>query len=206
MSDYPPPKSPELAAFVHRMLELQEVLNEDTAESLELFEFASPDFCTRTMVRTLSAEIEARIYLLEQFLVGLHEVSPEIFKISADELQVLKSQSVSLKSNGEITVAVRFFPFRERLLFVLKLASRVLNPAAKPDTYCMSWDSVKEFVEIRNRLTHPKKLKDMHITDEEIDHLNRAQTWIRNSFSALFTAGSYDERLKAYIAKHRDKA
>jgi hypothetical protein len=192
------PKSPELAAFVHRMLELQQILNEDSAEALELFRFGTHDFCTRTMVRTLSAEFEARIYLLEQFLIGLNEADQGAFKISPEELQVLKSQSLSIKQNGDLSASPKFYPFRERLLFVLKIAARVINPAAKPDTYCLNWVSVKEFVEIRNRLAHPKRLKDLHITEEEIDHLNRAQEWIRSSLGALFTAGGYDEALKQY--------
>lgn len=193
MTDYSKPRSPELAAFVDRMLQMQAVLNEDSAEALELFRFGSHDFCTRTMVRTLSAEFEAQIYLLEQFLIGLNEASPEVFKISSDELQVLKGQSLSIKSNGGISVSQKFYPFRERLLFVLRVASRVINSAAKPDTCCLNWASVKEFVDIRNRITHPKRVNELHITEEEVDHLNRAQDWIRGSMRALFNVGGFAE-------------
>jgi hypothetical protein len=191
------PKSPELAAFIHRMLEMQGVLNEDSAEALDMFRFGTHDFCARTMVRTLSAEFEAQIYFLEQFLIGLNEASPEIFKISSDELQVLKAQTLAIKPSGELSASPRFHPFRERLLFTLRIASRVINPAAKPDTYCLNWASVKEFVEIRNRLTHPKRVKDLHVSDEEIDHLNRAQDWIRGSMRALFNAGGFADEIKS---------
>ncbi len=82
------------------------------------------------------------------------------------------------------------------MLFILKLASKVINPAATPDTKSKDWESVKRFVSIRNRLTHPKRLEDLHVTESEIDHLNRAQDWIRDSLTALFNAGEFGEAVK----------
>lgn len=192
------PKSPELAAFVFRMLEMQNILNEDTAEALEMFRFGTPEFCTRTMVRTLSAEFEAQVYLLEQFVIGLNEASPDKFKLTPEESVILKDVSLNIKSSGTFSVSSKFYPFADRLLFVLSVATRIINPAAKPDTYCLNWESVKKFNEIRNRLTHPKKIKDLHISDDEIDHLNRAQDWIRGSMKALFNAGGFKEAVEKY--------
>lgn len=199
------PKSPELAAFVGRMAELQNVLNDDGKEALEIFRFATHEFCTRTMVRTLSAEYEARLYLLEQFLIGLNEHDPQSFHIPPEELVVLKGTSPTIKSNGELSISARFHPFKERLLFVLKVAARVINPAAKPDTYNLNWESVGKFVEIRNRLAHPKRMRDLLVTGEEIDHINRSQDWIRDSLGALFTAGGWEEALKKYAKDASDE-
>ena len=189
------PKSPELAAFVGNMLELIEVLHQDAAESLEFFRFGTHEFCVRVMVRALSAEFEARIYLLEHLLVGLNKATPDKFPLSSEEIQILKGQAVSIKKNGELTTSAKFHPFQERLLFTLKTAAKIINPAGHPDTSLHTWDAVQDFTRIRNRITHPKSLSDLEMSDKEIDQLNLAQDWIRNSLTAIFHAGGFSDAL-----------
>jgi len=200
-----PDKSPELSAYVLAMVELQKTLNKDSDEALELFRFATPEFCTRTIVRTLSAEFEAMIFFLAELLVKLNCIDSKVFNLSPEELNVLKSESLMIKRNGDISVTQKFYPFQERMLFVLKMAAKILNPDAMPNTNDSNWANVKSFIKIRNRLTHPKSLSDLHITDNEVDDLNGAQDWVRASVSAIFTAGATGEALTKYIAAHNNK-
>lgn len=191
------PKSPELAARILDLIELSKTLSEDAAEALELYRFATPEFCARTMVRTLSADYEARIHFLAELLLGLYRADSKSFALTENEVQILKSTTVNIKRDGAVSESQRFYPFRERMLFVLKLAARILNPGAAPDTQDKRWVSVKRFIGIRNRLTHPKKANDLHITDEEIDQLNAAQDWIRDSIGAIFHIPELDSYMKA---------
>lgn len=200
-----PGNSPEFSAYVLAMMELQKTLNQDTDEAHELFRFATPEFCTRTIVRTMSAEFEAMIYFLAEFLVKLNCINSEVFNLTPEELNVLKSESLTIKRNGDISITQKFYPFQERMLFVLKMAAKILNPDAMPNTDDSNWAKVKTFIKIRNRLTHPKSLSDLHITDNEVDDLNGAQDWVRTSVSALFTAGSNGEELAKFLDAHNNK-
>ena len=185
------PNSPELARYIKESVELQNILNEDTEKALEMFRFGTHEFCTRTMVRTMAAEFEARIFFLGEFLIGLHETGDKSFILSVDEVHILKSTTLNIKKNGDISESQKFYPLKERLLFILKLAARIFNPKAMPNTSSNKWESVGKFVDIRNRLAHPKKMDDLNITEEEIDHINRAQDWIRGSMTAIFYFPEY---------------
>lgn len=182
------------AQYVAEMLELDRFVNDDLAEAVELFKFATPDFCARTFVRTMAAEFETRLYLLQDFMLKIHDETANI-KFSSEELAILKSESYGLRSNGDVWVSTRFYPFKEHLLFTLRLFARRFNPKAEPDTSGAGWQSVQRFVEIRNRLMHPKSMRDLQITDEEIDSINEAQDWLRSSFKSLFAA-QLSERTK----------
>lgn len=178
------------------MLEMPKLLNDDLAEARELFRFCTPEFSTRTMVRTMAAEFETRIFLLGEFLIELHQTGKDSFQLTHEELHALKSESISIRRNGELTTSQRFFPFQERMLFVLKVAARLINPEGAPDMQNKNWPSVAKFISIRNRLTHPKTLADLEVTEEEIDDLNRAQDWIRESLHGLFNKGGLGDAIR----------
>jgi hypothetical protein len=167
------------------MLELDQLVNNDLAEAAELFRFATYDFSVRTFVRTMAAEFETRLFLLQDFMLKIHEETSNI-KFTPEELAILKSETYALRRNGELYSAVKFYPFKEHLLFTLKLFARRFNPKAEPNTDNDEWHSVQEFIEIRNRLMHPKSMNDLVISESEIESIHKAQSWLRKSFKALF--------------------
>ena len=168
------------------MIELDRFVNEDLAEAVEFFRFGTRHFAIRTFVRTMAAEFETRLYLLQDFMLKLHEESANI-KFAPEELAILKSETYVLRSNGQVQASVKFYPFKEHLLFTLKLFCKRFNPKATPDTSGSGWQAVQAFVEIRNRLMHPKSMSDLTITEDEVDLINQAQDWLRNAFKALFS-------------------
>lgn len=172
--------------YVDEMLELDRFVNEDLAEAVEFFRFGTRDFAIRTFVRTMSAEFETRLFLLQDFMLKLQEETSNI-KFSPEEVAMLRSETYGLRANGEIQTSIKFYPFKEHLLFTLKLFARRFNAKAMPDTGGTGWQAVQAFIEIRNRLMHPKSMSDLQISEDEVTTINKAQDWLRGSFKALFS-------------------
>jgi hypothetical protein len=179
-------QSKNWSRYVQEMLELDRFVNEDLAEAVEFFRFGTRDFAIRTFVRTMAAEFETRLFLLQDFMLKLHEETSNI-KFTPEELAVLKSESYVVRANGEVQSSVKFYPFKEHLLFTLKLFARRFNVKAMPDTSGSGWQAVQAFIEIRNRLMHPKSMRDLVISEAEVTTINEAQDWLRGAFKSLFS-------------------
>ena len=72
------------------------------------------------------------------------------------------------------------------LLFTLDLCSRFLNKNVFRDTNDKRWQDVLVLIQIRNRITHPKSLESLKISQHEVDVFNRAQDWLRKAFQTMF--------------------
>lgn len=168
-----------------KILDIREVLNDDLAKAEDLFGATTRSFATRTFVRTMAAEFEGHLFVLERLMVILNENS-DMFPLTTEEIMVLRQQSVSLSRTGDISSSERFFPFRSRLLFAMKLFANRTTFADAPDTSRHGWEAVGRFLEIRNRLMHPKRVDDLRITDSEVETINRAQDWLRDAFNGMF--------------------
>ena len=143
------------------------------------------DAAGRMLVRTLSAEFEAKLYLLQQLL--LHVSLNKDHAPTLHEIAILNGESVYIKNNGAIGVSKKFYPFLDNLIFTLRLAQRSFGEHVYCDTAVAGWKDVKIFIDVRNRITHPKLSDDLHITDQEVDSLNRAQDWLRLAFGSVFS-------------------
>ncbi len=187
MTPSSPRQSKNWSRYVSEMLELDKFVNDDLAEAAELFRFTTQDFAVRTFVRTMAAEFETRLFLLQDFILKLHEETSNI-KFSPEELAILRSKTYTLRSNGEVQSSIKFYPFKEHLLFILRLFARRFNPKAMPDTSGKGWAAVHSFIKVRNRLMHPKSMDDLRISELEIKAINLAQDWLRDSFKSLFAS------------------
>ena len=169
---------------IRELLELPKFLNEDLEEAAELFRFTTHDFAARTFIRTMAAEFEGKLFLLQQLLLQTNKLGKA--KLEPEEIVILRGQTHSLRKNGEVYSSTKYLPFSENLLFTMRLVSRIFNESVFFDTSDSKWKDVRRFIAMRNRITHPKKMEDMHISEEEIDSLNRAQDWLRDSFTSVF--------------------
>lgn len=169
---------------IREMLELPKFLNGDLEEAVELFRFATPEFAARTFVRTMAAEFEGKLFLLQQLLLQMNKMGKA--ELEPEEIVLLRGQTYSLQQNGKPYSNAKYLPFAENLLFTMRLISNLFNKFVFFDTSDSNWQDVKRFIAIRNRITHPKRMEDMHISEAEIDSLNRAQDWLRRSFMSVF--------------------
>lgn len=176
-------KDPGIFRTARNLIVMGWDFEDDLQEARKLFETSNPDFAARTFLRTLASEFEARLHMLSEILLHLDHGKQ---RLSAEELLILKEISISLGRNGKITSSRKFYPFLDRLRFVLGCYERIYDLEIFFDKSDARWISVKKFIEIRNRITHPRSPDDLWIDPNDYDHLNHAQDWIRKALKSAF--------------------
>lgn len=130
--------------------EMANVLFQDVFECQKRLNAEDCQFWRRVYVRTVFASIEG----LMSFL-----------KLVATEEEVTASQSSKLRSKENIEFAYREFARRIDSTFVL-------------DKNGKHWKALCSSLKVRNRLTHPKKLCELNVTEPELAAVKEVYSWI----------------------------
>jgi hypothetical protein len=172
-----------LAAFLE-LISTIEILNDDLTESKELFEFATHEFTVRTMIRTMAALYEAKLYQLQQLLLHLRLIGK--CSLCDSDLVLLKGKRPKVNSHGKVLESQQYLTFQESLDATARVWSKIYTLQSPPGTGHPNWKDVQEFVKIRNRLMHPKRQSDLEVSDVDIASLNRAIDWFGEYFNCFF--------------------
>lgn len=171
--------------LIREMMFLPRHLNEDLAEARELFRFTTPEFAARTMVRTMAAEFEAKLYLLQQLLLQMNRKGS--INLKPEEIVLLQGQTYAIGHGGKVISSPKFLKFQDSLLFTARVWSHCYKHTVFANISDPRWQHVLTYLKVRNRLMHPKQRADLDISEVEIDSLNRAQDWLREYFQSFFS-------------------
>ena len=80
---------------------------------------------------------------------------------------MLADQSYELKSNGEPFIQPKYLKLGANLRFTSKTMSALFHTDVDLGIGTVAWERFLDAIEIRNRITHPKKTSDLEITDDE---------------------------------------
>ena len=197
---------PELSEQVFRpMLELHEeakdfmersrALGRDVSRSFESLKSSPQDpFWRRVVVRSTFVFLEACTFGFKR--LALHQSAIYEVEFSPAEVALLKEQKHILNSKGEAETQEKNF---QRFIPNLRFA---LDCFAKSHGFTFNLDiskvPLKEFEELRNRITHPKQLSDLTVTDEEIKKTEKVGQWFLDTTAQLMqqaTKGSLPPRV-----------
>lgn len=146
----------------------------------------------RIYVRCVVSAIEA---LLESVKSGLN-----INSLSTKVESRLTRKNTSQEANPNLTEKKR-----KRLELLKDLAihyEAYINqgtPRIKINKQSLKWDELATLIKIRNRITHPKHLSDLKITDKEITRCKAAYIDFLESSAVLFAYHSSTNSSKDFI-------
>ena len=185
--------SPETPEQVFRpVLELHEetkdfmqrsrLLARDVSRSFESFHKSPQDgFWRRLVVTNVVTYLEACTFGFKR--LALHQTEIFEVEISPAELALLKEEQHALNSKGEAESqekpVQRFVP---NLRFALNCFAKSHGLAFHLD---ISEVPLKELEDLRNRVTHPKKVSDLTITDEDIKKAEKVSQWFLDTSAQL---------------------
>jgi hypothetical protein len=81
---------------------------------------------------------------------------------------LLREESYALTNKGEATVQTRFLRLEDNLRFVWKMFVREWDIDPDIDFASDGWKSFCKSVGVRNRITHPRRVEDLSVSDAEI--------------------------------------
>jgi hypothetical protein len=125
----------------------------------------------RDLVRAAFAAIEGLHWRLKQNV--LRQGKP---KLSPFEYAAMIEQSYSVDERGNVSTFPRFLPLPPAIRLVVNAMQRY-RPEYKVDFNHAGWSNLKEAIEIRNRLVHPKRLEDLTVSEEEINKTLSGLMW-----------------------------
>ncbi len=142
-------------------------------------------YSRRVYIRTLFAMIEGSIYAMKIALFG---IGRESGSIKVPDLVVLKESSFDLSKNGKVKEKAKFFRIPENLRFTIRTIKHLLGKEIELGVGNQDWENLKKSIKIRNKVTHPKSLKDLNISDEALECIRSVNLWFNQIVSDMMMA------------------
>lgn len=160
-------------------------LQSDAAISRERISPSRSGYEDRAYVRAAFAMFEGVAYATRQYIVARAKGGD--YQISTQEHELLCEQTVALDGKGNIKTKESFLQF----LPGFRLTINVLGRCLGREEYVVNafghhlFESFKKGIEIRNRVTHPKQTQEIMLTRDEIETVNKAESWFNSLLAEL---------------------
>lgn len=159
--------------FAARMSEVTDVLYGDIIECKQIIERkrrVNPHtlmFWRRNVTRATFAFIEGVISFLKKAAIDYAKVMGGV--LTDDELTFLTAKNQPfVNGKGEVEYGRRAYPkFESDLKFAFKMFAKALGIPVELDVSLDGWRQLRDAVSIRHRVTHPKDVADLDISDDE---------------------------------------
>lgn len=126
----------------------------------------------REFIRSVSAAIEGLHWQLKDDVL-----KRSWYRLSVQEQAAMLEQSFSVNDRGIVYEQPRFLPLTTAVRLVVQVINR-LRPSYELDFNQSGWASLKNTVEVRNRLVHPKTLADLEVSENEVKDAMAAFKWM----------------------------
>ena len=140
-------------------------------------------FWARAHTRAVFAAIEGacECFRMQAFIAEANKIHQQV---SLGKLSVLAGETYFVTDEGEIRAQNLRMPFLAGLLLSLNSYAEAqgANHRAKKGH---QWHRVRAAVSVRDRITHPKNLKSLDITKEEIEDVDFTLKWFLNEVAAI---------------------
>jgi hypothetical protein len=179
-------------------------LNADLDAALAFGRQNDTPYARRALVRAHFALVEGLSFSLRQVTVATLQDTPFL---SPAELILLKEEGLTIDNKGQAqTIAERFLPFPNSLLF--SIHCYVKNHGAKftVDTNDPGWEAMRKAVKVRNKVTHPKSAAALELSPEDLTEFINAAEWWRQTMQGMFDACSEADALIKKLSGAHDSA
>ena len=189
---FDPPDDKVAAALIADLLECQRMHNSRPWNQ----------FWRRTTIRTAYAMVEGLNNFLKQWAYSYHErnirsmhhrfrvlnipyPSPIFAQLQPEaDLLLLLEKTVVLNDAGKSRFKDSFSTMEQSIRFMFFMTSRIFQTNHLPDYNQQSWNDLKQGVNVRNRLTHPKTAADLDVKEGEIEMIGRGCQWYMDAAAA----------------------
>ena len=112
------------------------------------------------------------------------------FQIEREVLSLLAGKQAEVKSNGQPKINRRSLSRLSDVRFAYTMFARAFRLNINLDYSSPRWSAFCEVVKRRNKITHPAFIKDLSISDADIDNLAKANEWFIDDIIPLMQAGT----------------
>lgn len=188
------------ADAVEQLKSVYRILSADMDAAVAYSANHSNPFAHRTVVRTLFSLIEGLAFQMRQVTVA--SLTPHAGSLTVGELVLLREERYNLNAKGEPEASENFQKFLPNLLFTIRSYGKIHGATFQADTSANGWNAMRHAVRLRNRITHPKSVADLTLSDRDQMYLIDAAAWWKKTLFEMFDA--CDRADAKWIAKSQN--
>lgn len=128
----------------------------------------------REVVRAVFAALEGLHWRLKRHV---HDHASAFKSLTPHEHAALLEETYSVDHKGVVRSQPKFLPLDTAIRLVVGIVTRYL-PAYTLDFNHVGWKNLKSSIAVRHRLTHPKSIADLTVTDKELSEAMSAFSWL----------------------------
>ena len=170
----------DILAAMSELEATMSVLAGDVKKCMEEFHAEDNQFWRRTFVRSTFALIEGNTFRMKQYALTQSHL------FTGAEVALLKEESYELNEKGIAYEQPKYVNISRNIRFAFQSFAHSFHSNYTLKVDDKGWDCFKKALKVRDRLTHPKGLNDLNITDQEINDAMVALSWYSKSFGELF--------------------
>ena len=140
----------------------------------------------RDLVRSIFAAIEGLVW---QYRLHITEVAKDLDVLSKEQEFALAEITFQVSDSGKIGKQARFIPLTSMFRLVTRIA-KSLEPNLEVRFDNGGWERFRQAVEIRNRITHPKRQVDLVIETQDVAVCLGALYWLFDVTEAAMAAAN----------------
>lgn len=179
-----------------------EVLIQDVDLVIAELTKSDEQFLRRSAIRTIGAAIEGIIFHLKKIALSQANTFPELY--SELEKAALREETYSINDNGQIHVRPMLLPVKTSIKLIIKMVDKKKKFLHEKSFNNAGWDALIASIEVRNKITHPKKISDLQISKKDVNQALKAFNW---TLALALRAGAViSENMEDRIATMKNSA
>lgn len=127
----------------------------------------------REFIKSVFSAIEGLHWHLKNMV---SEHADIVLSLSPHEKSALIDETYSVSESGKIKSQPKYVPLPNAIRFVIEISTRYM-PSYSVDFNHVGWNNLKGAILVRNRLTHPKNVRELSVSDKEIQMERSAFHW-----------------------------
>jgi len=147
----------------------------DVQKAIEQARKEDNQYNRRSYVRNVFSAIESFTYMFKSY--SINNIASGIYDIG--EISLLKEENYRLDSKGKVNSYPRQFSVPENFRFAIEMMMRGDDKDFKIDVSSNGWRHLKNATKTRNRITHPKNIKDYALSSHDMSEVLLAFEWVK---------------------------
>ena len=170
------------------------ILAHDIIVSGRRMKTESSQAARRDFVRTVFAAIEGWLWEYRQ---QVQRIIGDTRDFSPSEMAALAETNYTISDYGKLREQTRQFPLTTMLRFVTRLVEQEYGQQIV-DFASTNWQNFNQAIAIRNRVTHPKKIADLTLSDSDIAIVRASYEWLFETIALV------EEKATVVLTLHVD--
>jgi len=129
----------------------------------------------RLLVKSVFSFIEAVTFMVKTLALLADEEAP---RLSPGEVALAREEAYELRESGSVRVRPARLRSKDNLRLAFKLIAKANELDYDLDVSGTAWQALQRALHVRDRLTHPKRMADLDVTEDEARAAIEAFEWV----------------------------